>query len=80
MFMTMYGVIILIVNSFQGCCTLGGIVHISCTNNGSVLILDPKTKNSFKVNGFRLKPYIGKEGPPPIYNEELQLLEISATN
>ena len=24
--------------------------------NGSVLILDPKTKNSFKVNGHRLKP------------------------
>ena len=33
-------------------------------DNGSVLILDPKTQNSFKVNGHRLKPYIGKEGPP----------------
>ena len=31
-------------------------------DNGSVLILDPKTKNSFKVNGHRLKPYIGEEG------------------
>ena len=28
--------------------------------NGSVLILDPKTKKSFKVNGYRLKPYIGE--------------------
>ena len=25
-------------------------------NSGSVLILDPKTKNSFKINGHRLKP------------------------
>ena len=49
-------------------------------DNGSVLILDPKTKNSFKVNGHRLKPYIGEEGPPPTHSEELQLLEISATN
>ena len=32
-------------------------------DNGSVLILDPKTKNSFKVNGHRLKPYIGEEDP-----------------
>ena len=47
-------------------------------DNGSVLILDPKTKNSFKVNGHRLKPYIG-EGPPPTCSEELQLLEIPAT-
>ena len=30
-------------------------------DNGSVLILDPKTKNSFKVNGHRLKPYIREE-------------------
>ena len=29
-------------------------------DNGSVLILDRKTKNSFKVNGHRLKPYIGE--------------------
>ena len=49
-------------------------------DNGSVLILDPKTKNSFKVNGHRLKPYIGEEGPSPPHNEELQSLEISATN
>ena len=49
-------------------------------DNGSVLILDPKTKNSFEVNGHILKPYIGEEGPPPLPNEELQLLEISATN
>ena len=49
-------------------------------DNRSVLILDPKTKISFKVNGHRLEPYIGEEGPPPIHNEELQLLEISATN
>ena len=49
-------------------------------DNGSVLILDPKTKNSFKVNGYRLKPYIGEEGPPPTHSEELELLEISATN
>ena len=41
-------------------------------DNGSVLILDPKTKNSFKVNGHRLKPYIGEK--------QLQLHEISATN
>ena len=47
--------------------------------NGSVLILDPKTKNSFKVNGHRLKPYI-VEGPPPTHSEELQLLEIPSTN
>ena len=49
-------------------------------DNGSVLILDPKTKNSFKINGHRLKPYIGEEGPPPTDSEELQLLEILATN
>ena len=49
-------------------------------DNGSVLILDPKTKNSFKVNEHRLKPYIGEEGPPPTHSEELQLHEISATN
>ena len=47
--------------------------------NGSVLILDPKTKNSFKVNGHRLKPYIGDEGPPPLHDQELQLLETLAT-
>ena len=49
-------------------------------DNGSVLILDPKTKNSFKVNRHRLKPYIGEERPPHPYSKELQLLEISATN
>ena len=49
-------------------------------DNGSVLILDHKTKNSFKMNGHRLKPYIGEEGPPPIHDQELQLLETSATN
>ena len=49
-------------------------------NNGSVLILDPKTKNSFKVNGNRLKPYIGEGGPPPTHSEELKFLEISATS
>ena len=48
-------------------------------DNGSVLILDPKTKYSFQVNGHRLKPYIGAEGPPPPHSEELQSLEISAT-
>ena len=48
-------------------------------NNGSVLILDPKTKTFFKVNGHWLKPYIGEEGPPPLHSEELQSLEISAT-
>ena len=47
-------------------------------DNGSVLILDPKTKNFLKVNGHILKAYIG-EGPPPPHNEELQSLEISAT-
>ena len=47
-------------------------------DNGSVLILDPKTQNSFMVNGHRLKPYIGEEGPPPPHREELQSLEISA--
>ena len=49
-------------------------------DNGSVLILDPKTKNSFKVNVHRLKLYNGEEGPPPHHSEELQLLESSATN
>ena len=49
-------------------------------DNGSVLILDPKTQNSFKVNGHRLKPYIGEEGIPPPHSEELQSLEISATS
>ena len=49
-------------------------------DNGSILILDLKTKNSFKVNGHRLKPYIGEEGPLPTHSEELQLLDISATN
>ena len=49
-------------------------------DNGSVLILDPKTQNSFKVNGHKLKPYIGEEGPPPHHREELQSLEISATS
>ena len=48
-------------------------------DNGSVLILDPKTNNSFKVNGDRLNPYIGEEGPPPPHSEELESLEISAT-
>ena len=47
-------------------------------DNGLVLILDPKTQNSFKINGHRLKPYIGEEGPPPPHSEELQSLEISA--
>ena len=45
-------------------------------DNGSVLILDPKTQNSFKVNGHRLKPYIGEERPPPPHREELQSLEL----
>ena len=49
-------------------------------DNGSVLILDPKTKNSLKVNRHRLKPYIGEEGPSPPHSEELQSLEISATS
>ena len=49
-------------------------------DNGSVLILDPKTNNSFKVNGHRLKPYIGEEGPQLPHSEELQSLEISATS
>ena len=49
-------------------------------DNRSILILDPKTKNSFKVNGHRLKPFIGEEGPPPTHNEELKLLDILATN
>ena len=49
-------------------------------DNGSVLILDPKTKNSLKVNRHRLKPYIGEEGSPPTHSEELQPLEISAPN
>ena len=49
-------------------------------DNGSVLILDPKTQNSFKVDGHRLKPYIGEEGPPPPHMEELQSLEISDTS
>ena len=49
-------------------------------DNGSVLILDPKTKNSFKVNGYRLKPYIGQERPPPTHSQELQFLEISANS
>ena len=49
-------------------------------DNGSVLILDPKTPNSFKVNGHRLKSYIGEEGPPPPHREELQSLEILATS
>ena len=40
-------------------------------DNRSFLILDPKIKNSFKVNGHRLKPYIGEEGPPPPHSEEL---------
>ena len=35
---------------------------LEAVDNGSVLILDPKIKNSFKVDGHRLKPYIGKEG------------------
>ena len=48
-------------------------------DNGSVLILDPKTQTSFKVNGHRLKPYIGEEGRPAPHSEELQSLEISAT-
>ena len=49
-------------------------------DNGSVLILATKTKNSFKVNGHRLKPYIGEEGHPPPHSEELQHLETLATN
>ena len=49
-------------------------------DNGSVLILDPKTQNFFKVNGHRLKPFIGEEGPPPPQSEELQSLEFSATS
>ena len=49
-------------------------------DNGSVLILYPKTESSFKVNGHRLKPYIGEEGPPPTHRKELQLLKIPATN
>ena len=49
-------------------------------DNESVLILDHKTKNSFKVNGHSLKPYIGEEGPLTLHKEELQLLKISATN
>ena len=49
-------------------------------DNGSVLILDPKTQNSFKVNGHRLKPYIGEKGPPIPHREELKFLEISATS
>ena len=48
-------------------------------DNGSVLILDLKTENFFKVNGHKLKPYIGEEGPPPPHSEELQSVETSAT-
>ena len=43
-------------------------------DNGLVLILDPKTKNSFKVNGHRLKPYIGKEGPHLLIVKSCNLL------
>ena len=46
---------------------------------GSVLILDPKTKNSCKVNGHRLKPYIGEEGPPPLHDQEPKILKTLAT-
>ena len=49
-------------------------------DNRSILILDLKTKNSLNVNGHSLKPYIGEEGIPPTHSEELQLLEIPATN
>ena len=76
MFMTRYGFIIIILNSRWD----GPYEVLEVFDNGSVLILYPKTKNSFKVNGHRLKPYIGEEGPPPTHSEELQLLEISATN
>ena len=43
-------------------------------DNGSVLILDPKTQKSFKVNGHRLKPYIGQEGPPLLIGKSCNLL------
>ena len=58
----------------------GSYEVLEAFDNGLVLILDPKTKNSLKLNGHRLKPYIGEEGPPPTHSEELQFLEISATS
>ena len=82
MFMTRYVFIILNLN-FTGKLRSkwdGPYEVLEAFDNRSVLILDPKTKNSFKVNGHRLKPYIGEEGPPPLHDEELQLLKISATN
>ena len=48
-------------------------------DNGPVLILDLKTSKSFEVNVHILKPSIGKEEPPPIHDQEMQLLKTSAT-
>ena len=81
MFMIRYGFIIICLKLFPGklCSRWDGPYEIlEVFDNGSVLILDPKTKKSFKVNRHRLKPYIGQEGPPPPHSEELQSLEISA--
>ena len=81
MFMTRYDFIILVLNSFQGNCSRwdGPYEILEVYDNGSILILDPKANNSFMVNGHRLKPYIGEEGPLPPHIEEMQSLEISAT-
>ena len=44
-----------------------------------ILLATETSVGNFKVNGHRLKPYIG-EGPPTPHSEELQSLEISATS
>ena len=49
-------------------------------DNRLLLILYRKTKNSFKINGHRSTPYIDEERLPHNHKEELELLEISATN
>ncbi|CAA7400912.1 unnamed protein product [Spirodela intermedia] len=40
-------------------------------DSGAVLIIDPKTRHDFKVNGQQLKPYLEVEPPLTIQEEAL---------
>ena len=76
MSMTSFAFITLPLYSFQGSCALGEMVLyevLEAFEIGLVLILDSKTKKSFKVNGHIFNPYIGEEKSPPFHSKEMQL-------
>ena len=48
-------------------------------DGGSVLISDTKSDRQFKVNGYRLKPYLTSEPSAPEDEVDLHLPEYSRT-